>query len=158
MFFHIYSINSSSLQQDSLYQENERISLLLLVFYFLTYSLTLAPFMCHDVEHHPVCFIHTLRSNPRQISDALIDILVNNSLDRSNTTILHCHYRLQHSCRHSCRHLQSTTGFSSVTNHSGQIGYHVLNGKSHLLIRASHQPSNATTRPGCRHYTATEGG
>ena len=39
MFFHIYSINSSSLQQDSLYQENERISLLLLVFYFLTYSL-----------------------------------------------------------------------------------------------------------------------
>ena len=79
MFFHIYSINSSSLQQDSLYQENERISLLLLVFYFLTYSLTLAPFMCHDVEHQLVGLVHAFRTDFRQITDTEIHIVFNNT-------------------------------------------------------------------------------
>ena len=50
--------------------------------------------------------------------------------------------------------LQGAADFSSVTYHSGQVGYHVLNSKSHLLITASHhqvipqlEPVAATTQP-----------
>ena len=112
--------------------------------------------MSHNIKHHLICFIHPLRSNPRQIADTLINIFINNSFYRSYAAILHSHYSGQHSCLHSCRHLQGTARFRTVTYHSGQVGYHVLNCKSHLLITASHQPSDSTTGTGSSYHTTAK--
>ena len=41
----------------------------------------------------------------------------------------------------------------SVTNHTRQVGDHILYSKSDLLISASHQISDTTARTCCSYYT-----
>lgn len=68
--------------------------LLLITYYLLlvTYYLLTSSFVRHDIKHHLIRFVHGLRADSCQVTNALIDIFVNNAFYRSHTTVLHCHH------------------------------------------------------------------
>ena len=110
---------------------------------------------CHNIKHQSVRLVHSLRTNLRQVTDTLVNVLVNDSFHRSNAPVFHRHDGGKDCSRHTGRHLQCSARLGSIAYHSRQISNHVLHSISYLLICASHQPGDATAGTcSCHHATA----
>ena len=94
----------------------------------------------HYLQHQFIRFVHSFRTYLGQITDTLIYIFINNSLYRSYTTVFHGHDGGKNSGRYTSGYFQRTAGFRTVTNHTRKVGYHILNGISHLIVSSSQQP------------------
>ena len=92
-----------------------------------------------------------------RLPDTAVHILIYNTFHRRHTAVFHSHHSRKHCRRYPCCHLQRTTRLSTVANHTGEIGNHVLHRIRNLFITSAHQPSNTAAGTGSCYHTTTQG-
>lgn len=112
--------------------------------------------MRHDVEHHVIGRIHGLLANRREIVYALVNVVVYDALGSGYLMVLHGEEGGKKRGRNSRANLYAARWLRAVANHAREVGHHVLYGRAHASVIASHEINNATTRARARHHAATE--
>lgn len=109
----------------------------------------------HDVEDASVRFVHGIGPNADEVTNALIHIVINDSLDTRNAVSLHGKHGRQDRRTHAAGQFQSAGWLGAITYHTGQISYHVLHCERGLFEGTTHEVSDATTRPRRGYDTTT---
>lgn len=113
--------------------------------------------LCHDFQHHIVGGAHGFFADAREVVDALIHTIVNDSFGRRDTSSLACQQSAEQSSAHSRTNFQRTTGLCPITNHACEVGYHVFYRMTHVRIIAAHEIGDATTAADAGHHAPTKG-
>lgn len=111
----------------------------------------------HDFQHHIVGGAHGFFANAREVVNALVHAIVDDSLGRRDTSSLACQQSAEQSSAHSRTNLQRTTGLCPITNHASEVGYHVFHRVTHVRIIATHEIGDATTAADAGHHAPTKG-
>ena len=111
----------------------------------------------HDFQHHIVGGAHGFFADAREVVDALVHAIIDNSLGRRDTSALACQQSAEQSCAHSRTNLQRTTGLCPITNHASEVGYHVFHRVTHVRIIAAHEIGDTTTAADAGHHAPTKG-
>ena len=111
----------------------------------------------HDFQHHIVGGAHRFFADAREVVDALVHAIVDNSFGRRDTSSLACQQSAEQSSAHSRTNLQRTTGLCPITNHASEVGYHVFHRMTDVRIIATHEIGDATTAANAGHHTPTKG-
>ena len=113
---------------------------------------------CHDIQHKVIGFVHAARADLGEVANALIYIGIDDTLDRSDATAVHSHNGGEDGGGYTGGDLQCAAGLGTVANHAGEVGYHVLYGKTDFLVFSAHQPGDATRRAGGGYYASAQSG
>ena len=113
--------------------------------------------MCHYSQYDPVGLVHAVAADGREVADALVDILFDDSLDGRYAMAVHRHHGRDHGGRDAARELHGATRLGSVTNHARKVGNHVFHRRRDLPVVAAHQVGNAAARPRGGHHAAAQG-
>ena len=109
----------------------------------------------HYVQYIMVGFVHAGSTYEGKIADAVVNIVVDNSLYARNAVVFHSQHRRKCSGRNSSGNLQRTARLGTVANHTGNVGNHILYRIANLLVGSTHQIGNATARTSrCYHAAA----
>ena len=111
----------------------------------------------HDFQHHIVGGTHGFFADAREVVDALIHAIVDDSFGRRDTSSLTCQQSAEQSCAHSRTNFQRTTGLCPITNHASEVSYHIFHRMTHVRIIATHEIGDATTAANAGHHAATKG-
>ena len=113
--------------------------------------------MCHDVQYEAVSLIHAAAADGREVTDALIDIILDDALCGGDIFMLYGKHGTHHRGAHTRSEFQGTRRLGTVADHSREVRYHVLDGIADLLEASPHQVGDAAAAARACHHTATQG-
>ena len=112
--------------------------------------------MRHDIKHHIIGSSHRIGTDAREVVDALIHIIIYDTLGRGDTLAFHRKEGGKKGGAHTRRYLQGTAWLGTVANHNGEVCHHVLHRIADAGIIATHQIGNAATAARTGYHTTAK--
>ena len=74
--------------------------------------------MGHDVEDEAAGHIHSLAADGGEVVNALVDIVIDDSLLRGDVLVLHGEHGAEHCGAHAAGEFERARGLGAITNHA----------------------------------------
>ncbi len=112
--------------------------------------------MRHDIKHHIIGSPHRIGTNARKIVDALIHIIIHDTLGRSDTLTLHGKECRKQGGAHTRRNLQGAAWLGTVADHTGKVCHHVLDRVADTSKITTHQIGDTATATRAGYHATAE--
>ena len=96
-------------------------------------------FVGHYVNNQVIGLAHAIMTNASEVVDGAVDVIFDNTFRGFGKGVMHRHGCGEYSGSYAAGYLQCTGWFGTVANHAGDIGNHVLDGESHLIVLSTHE-------------------